>query len=148
MLYRFLTTLVFAFLFTVTSVNAQNTQFYSGSFESLTQKASVESKPYFVAFHIPGCVPCKRMLDNVYSNSEVAEMANGKYIPFKIGSPTYANEILRRKHNVNQFPTIVFFDANGKETGRVVGFRGVSVFKEDLVKYAPKAAHSSLTGFR
>lgn len=140
--------LICTLFFSAININAQNTQFYTGSFESLTQKASLESKPYFIAFHIPGCVPCKRMLDNVYSNSEIAEITNGKYIPFKIGSPTYANEILRRKHNVNQFPTIVFFNANGKETGRVVGFRSVNVFKEDLTKYAPKATHTSLTGFR
>jgi len=86
------------------------------------QAAFAESKrtgkPIMVDFYADWCGPCK-ILDKAYEQPNLVAESR-KWIPVKIDVDQ--DPAAMETYKANRLPTIVFFNARGKETGRKVGF--------------------------
>lgn len=77
-----------------------------------------------VDFYGTWCGPCKRMAPVL---DQLAEEMEGKVTFVKVNEK--GSHSLIKEHEVQAFPTLVLFK-NGKETGRLVGFRDKSAIRK------------------
>ena len=79
-------------------------------------KALLGGKPVLVDFGSNKCIPCRQLRPIL---KEVAQELSGKAHVLIIDIFQYQG--LARQHRINLIPTLVFFDAQGKETFRRSG---------------------------
>jgi len=83
------------------------------------QKARASGLPMLVEFGFQACPPCKMMkpvlksLDKEYSD---------KFAIGYIDTMTKENQEMVMKYGIEAAPTLIFFDKDGKELGRLVGY--------------------------
>lgn len=105
------------------------------AFEEFKEFAKNTNKPYFVDFYASWCTPCKVMDELVYSNPEIAEQVNSKLLAYKVNVEFFAGMDISEHFEVQQYPTLLFFDAEGNMIGREEGFCSADGFKILLKKY-------------
>jgi len=110
-------------------------------------KAKTDKKPVLVEFTgSDWCPPCMMMHKNVFSKKEFMTKASEKFILVKIDIPRgnkelYAkNQKVLAKYKVGGVPTVILFDADGKEFERFTASRynTVSKFLDHLDKALKK----------
>lgn len=99
-------------------------------------KAKTSKKPVLVEFTgSDWCPPCMMMHKKVFSQKEFMTKASAKFILVKIDIPRadkelYAkNQKVLKKYQVKGVPTVILFDANGKEFDRFTASRYSTVSK-------------------
>lgn len=117
--------------------------FHKGNWNSLLAKARKERKPIFVDVYTTWCGPCKAMSRNTFANNNVGLYANRNFIPYKLDAERGEGPRLARKYRVNAYPTILFFDHEGRIKGRQVGYQGANTFLNTLQKYGGRANGSN-----
>ena len=80
------------------------------------KKALLDGKPVLVDFGSNKCIPCRQLRPTL---KDVAQEFFGKAHVLIIDVFQYQG--LGRQHRINLIPTLVFFDAQGKETFRRSG---------------------------
>ena len=100
---------------------------WSYSFDEAIEKAQAEDKPIMADFFANWCGYCKKLDRETFANTTVDALSD-KFVCVKID--TDKNQDLSKKYGVRGLPTVVFFDKEGKEINRIVGFRG----PDDFVK--------------
>ena len=135
---RILFTLLLCLGITTACAQEPGVHFYKGSWDELVVKAKKEGKPYFIDFWASWCGPCKLMLKTTMADEGVGKFANANFIPFKLDSDSPDGRMLGGKYGIRSIPTIVFFSADGKETGRV-GFLNPTEFMAAMEKYQGKS---------
>jgi len=80
------------------------------------KKALLEGKPVLVDFGSNKCIPCRQLRPIL---KEVAQEFSGKAHVLIID--VFQHQGLAREYRINLIPTLVFFDARGKETFRRSG---------------------------
>ena len=116
------------FLFSSTAV-AQNTStgegngidFFHGTWAEAKAKAKEENKLIFVDAYAVWCGPCKWMARNTFTDPAVGEVFNKKFINVKMDMERGEGPKLARKWGIRAYPTLLFFDADGKEVKRALG---------------------------
>jgi thiol-disulfide isomerase/thioredoxin len=101
---------------------------------ALLEKAKAAGQPVLMDFTAEWCAPCKEMDKKVFPDLRLVE-ALKSFALLRVDmtdtdSPTV--EALARKFNVESLPTIIFYDATGKQTVHETGFQEV----EKMVQYA------------
>ena len=117
------------------NTNYAGIYFHKGNWNSLLAKARRERKPFFVDVYTTWCGPCKSMTRNTFSNSQVGAYANRNFVPYKLDAERGEGPRLARKYRVNAYPTILFFDHQGRLKGRQVGYQGANAFLGTMRKY-------------
>ncbi len=80
-------------------------------------KARTSGKPTMVDFGSTGCTPCEMMVPVLKAlETEYAGKANVLFV--HVGE----NQVLAARYGVQTIPLQVFFDRDGKEVSRHVGF--------------------------
>ncbi|OJJ15061.1 hypothetical protein BKI52_40045 [marine bacterium AO1-C] len=120
---------------TAATTNYAGISFYKGNWNALLAKARRERKPFFVDVYTTWCGPCKAMTRNTFSNSRVGAYANRNFVSYKLDAERGEGPRLARKYRVNAYPTILFFDHQGRLKGRQVGYQGANAFLGTLQKY-------------
>jgi thioredoxin-related protein len=111
--------------------------------DSGVRKAKAEEKLVMVLFTgSDWCPPCMMMEKEVFSKKEFLDKAQKHYVMVMLDAPNKdpklkkATQKLAEKYKVNGYPTILLFDAEGKEFKRFVATdnRTVKGFIKRLVK--------------
>ena len=88
--------------------------------EQLITEAKNEGKPVLIDFYADWCIPCRHIEKKFFTTPEIIEKAGG-FLALK-GDLTRekSQEVknLRIKYKVHGVPTIILFDAKGKEYRR------------------------------
>lgn len=99
----------------------QGIHFVEGTFTEVLAKAKTENKKVFIDFYTVWCGPCKMMATQVFTDTEVADYFNAKFISCQINAEdkTFAAEVAR--YGVSAYPTLAIVDASGKLLNKRVG---------------------------
>ena len=132
-------------LFFALSISAQDKIQWMSMDEALAAQAK-EPKKIMVDVYTTWCGPCKLMDRNTFSNEDVIAYVNKNYYPVKFNAEgteevtyegyTYKNihyqpgrkgrnaqHLFARAMEVNSYPSLAFFDDNGKYIQAIPGYR-------------------------
>lgn len=100
--------------------HAQSIHFQE-SFEEALVKAQKTGKLVFIDFYATWCGPCKMMDMEVFSEREVYQTLNNKFINLKLDVDTGGKSVAKQ-YAVTALPTLMVVDGSGTELVRVVGY--------------------------
>ncbi len=106
------------------------------SFEDAKKLAATEHKKIMVDFYTGWCKWCHVLDQQTYSDDRVGQIADAKFISLKIDAEHGEGIALAKANKVQGYPTIVFFEAEGAEIDRVVGFEDAARFARSLEQAA------------
>ena len=84
-------------------------------------------------FHADWCGPCKQMDAKTFSDAKVQKFLKEKTIAVRVDVDD--NKDLAKQHKITAIPCLVFLDGEGKELGRILGFRPAEQFLKDAARY-------------
>lgn len=88
--------------------------------ESLRESGNAK-KPVFMVCYTDWCGHCKKMKEEVFTDTTVAAYYNENFICIKINMEAGEGVTLRNKFGVKMFPTFIFLDRNGTTLYRLMG---------------------------
>jgi thioredoxin-related protein len=114
------------------------------AFDAFQKQARFDNKPYFIMFSAPWCAPCHRIKNELFTNEQIAALANQNYLAYYIDLESFDGaEINSKLFKVSQLPTVIFFDPRGVETDRAIGFFDGYYFFRKLRAHIPPAQWGS-----
>ena len=124
----------FAFILVVSLATASFAEvtFVNLSFADALKQAKKENKLVMVDYYTTWCGWCKVLDKKTYSNQAVGEYADANLVSLKIDAEKGEGVELVRKSKIQGYPTIIFYDGDGKEVSRVVGYVEASAFLERM----------------
>ncbi|HQV78616.1 MAG TPA: thioredoxin domain-containing protein [Chitinophagales bacterium] len=113
-----------AFLIFTATISAQESGMHfeqDATWQQILEKAKAENKFIFLDAYASWCGPCKWMAKEVFPKAEVGNALNPNYINAKIDMEKGEGIDLAKKYNVRNYPTYLFFNANGELIHRSLG---------------------------
>ena len=89
-------------------------------------------KPAVIDFYATWCGPCKMMNERVFTQKVVGDYFKKNFIPLKVDMEKGEGIALRKKFDVNAFPTMFILDAEGNIVGKLQGARDTDIFLKEL----------------
>lgn len=102
--------------FSLNSLFAQEKKsidFSDVTFNEAQQLSAKSGKLIFIDCYTSWCMPCKWMEQNVFVNDTVYNFYNTHFVNFKVDMEKGEGIELRKKYEVNSFPTYLFVNADG-----------------------------------
>lgn len=118
---KYLILLAFALLVGSNSV-AQGIQFTKGTWKEIKAKAEKENKLIFMDAYAEWCGPCKKMAKDVFTQKEVGDYFNAKFINVKMDMEKGEGIGLSSEFGIQAYPTLLFINAAGDVVHRAVGY--------------------------
>lgn len=113
--------LFFLILFTLCA-KSQGVDFIDDSFTNALAKAKDTKKLVFVDCYTTWCGPCRRLAKEVFPQKSVGDYFSKTFVALQMDMEKGEGVSYRKNWDVNAFPTLIVFDADGKERGRALGF--------------------------
>jgi thioredoxin-related protein len=107
-------------------------------YQKARQEAADKSRPLFIDLGTDNCFWCKQLDARTFKEPGVAAILNERFVPLKIDAsrdPRLADAL-----RVQNFPTLVFANSEGRILGYQEGFVEAAALKEVLERLAPAAA--------
>lgn len=101
------------------------------TWSATTAKSEEEGKLIFIDCYTSWCAPCKWMDKNVFTDPAVADFFNANFINAKIDMEKGEGVELRKKYNVQSFPTFLFVNDKGEVIHRTASKMSVAEFLEE-----------------
>jgi thiol:disulfide interchange protein DsbD len=98
-------------------------------FETAMNISLGQGKPAMVDFYTDWCSWCKELDKNTYPDARVINRSE-QFVCAKVDGD--ARPDLTAKYNVKSYPTVIFFNPDGTERHRVVGYKGPDEFLKDM----------------
>jgi thiol:disulfide interchange protein DsbD len=95
------------------------------------EKARSEDKLVLASFEAEWCVWCRRLETTTYRDAKVASLLDAEVVPVALDVDRNGRE-LSDTYGVDGLPTVVVFDADGDELGRIDGYMPPDSFLERL----------------
>lgn len=114
---------------------AQPISFEDSNWEEVLAKAKATGKPIFVDTYTNWCQPCKWMDQQVFVNPDVGTFFNQHYISYKLNVEHGEGMAFAEQYRVTTYPTLLYFNTEGKLVHRVIGAYG----PEDLIEQSQNA---------
>lgn len=106
--------------------------FFDMTFEEAQIKADAEKKAIMIDFYMIPCGPCKTLDKRTWPDTTVMAWLAEHAVSLKINGPEEKTLIAR--YGASGYPTIVFFQPDGKELGRLKGFVPPEKFLPEAAK--------------
>ncbi|WP_343604626.1 thioredoxin family protein [Fluviicola sp.] len=119
-----LSVLIFSFrsLTPETTAGASGIKFSKLSFEKAVKQAKATGKLIFIDVHTSWCGPCKEMDKTTFSDSQVGEEFNRRFINLKIDAEESKDgPMISKAYTVAGYPTLLFVNGEGKLVKKLVG---------------------------
>lgn len=122
---------------------AQNREieFTPGDWKSHLETAKNDNKVIFFDAYTTWCGPCKLMARDVFTNDEVADLFNDKFVNVKFDMEKGEGIFLHKNYEVSAFPTYLFINGDGEVVHKIVG----SMSAEEFLKEANNALNPENT---
>lgn len=105
-----------------TSSGSGHVGWFDGGFDDGLQQARASSKLVFIDFFTTWCPPCKKLDKETFPDPAVkAELS--KMVALKIDAESPAGRAPAERYRVTGYPTMLVVDGDGREIGRIVGFK-------------------------
>lgn len=130
------------FMLAVSALRAEIT-FSDLSFDAAIEQAKKTKKVVMVDYYTDWCGWCKVLDKKTYTDAEVSKYANSDFVSLKVNAEKGEGVALSKKSKVQGFPTIVFYNENGEEVHRVVGYQEADKFLQSM-KIAAANSETSL----
>jgi len=142
--------LAIIFISALSLVNAQaQVNFRSNDFKTALNDAEKMSSPVMIYFTADWCQPCKLMDRESFHDTTISGMLNDNFKSYKFDIEKEKDgENIANKYKVGAYPTLVFIDKSGKETGRVEGYYSKDVVLNTVKSQVQKCAKRNFTTFR
>ena len=88
-------------------------EFFHGTFEEAKALAKEQDKLLFVDAYAQWCGPCKRMAANVFTQDEVGDYYNSRFVNVKMDMENGEGPLFARDYPVSAYPTLMFIDYDG-----------------------------------
>ncbi len=111
---------------------ASKSAFQKLALDKAIEKAKSDKKIVMVDFYADWCGPCKQLDAKTFSEEKVKKFLTDKTIPIKVNIDD--NKKLSGQYKITAIPCLVFINGEGKEVGRILGYRDVSKFLEEAEK--------------
>ncbi|ATL49104.1 hypothetical protein COR50_19080 [Chitinophaga caeni] len=135
-------------LATICSFAQEKAHFEQGNFKAVLAQAKAANKPIFIDLYFEGCMPCKKMDQDVFTDPKVITYLNGNYICFK--SDIFKEEdgkFLCQKFAVGGFPTFLLLSPDGHLINNFSGYTATDRLLPLLADAKEKAARKEVKKF-
>jgi thiol-disulfide isomerase/thioredoxin len=106
------------FLFVAIGLHAQEEIHFNSSWSEAKEKAIQSKKLVFIDCYTSWCAPCKWMEKNVFIQPAVAKYYNDNFVNLKVDMEKGEGIEMRKKYNVQSFPTYLFVNTAGEVVHR------------------------------
>lgn len=125
-----------------TVVNSQVAFINNLSWEEVKEKAKQENKYILVDCYATWCVPCKRMENEVFTDTVLGKFINKHFIAVKVQMDKTTSDkqevknwypeavLLQKNYAVDVFPTYLYFSSSGVVVHKSVGYEPTSLFMQ------------------
>lgn len=109
--------------FALSVSNASPLQFVDLSLGDAIKLSKEENKKVIIDFYTDWCAPCKVLSNTVFTNDELGDYYNSRFISIRINGESKEGIQLVKQYNVKAYPSMLFLNENGQELLKVVGVR-------------------------
>ncbi len=116
---------------------AAQIDFREGGFARALEAAGAENKLVFMDCYTSWCGPCKLLSTQIFPQPEAGEYFNPRFVSLKVDMEKGEGVELRKKYDVNAYPTLLILNAQGELLCRHAGYLSVKeliAFAENGVK--------------
>ena len=106
----------------------QGINFFKGNYQEALEKAAAANKLVFIDFYTEWCGPCKLMAKDVFTDKNVGDYYNEKFIAIQLDAEAPANKSVVKQFKVNSYPTLAYLRADGKVILLATGSSSVEEF--------------------
>ena len=121
-------------LFASSSITLAEVHFKDMAFADAMKQAKKEKKIIMVDYYTTWCGWCKKLDRDTYSSDEIGKYADDNIISLKLDAEKGEGSDLAKKSGISGFPTIIFYNGDGKEIYRVVGYKPAPSFIQEMMK--------------
>lgn len=115
----------------ITPLGAQ-VRFETGSTDSLHQKAPQTGKPVLIDLYADWCQPCRMMEREVFSNREVGEFINDRFVAARYNVDRATGRKLMDRYGSGSIPLLLIFSPQGELLGRITGASSAEALLRNL----------------
>lgn len=106
------------------------------TYKQALEKAKARKKVVLLDFSTSWCGWCRKLEADTFGQSKVRNYLSRRTVAIKVDGDK--EKALVQQYEIRGYPTLVFVNGNGKEIGRIVGYRKPEPFLQQAQKVIGK----------